>query len=400
MTPESALEAPDRIEPCFLENAGGELLDLMAELPAAAGRLGSRLHPKTASSLASLVRVMNCYYSNLIEGHNTRPRDIERALANDLDADEGRRNLQLEARAHIRIQETIDAEAAAGALPDPVSLDFILHLHREFYRDAPEAMLRIEGAGRNFLMAPGVLRNDPQHDVTVGRHVPPSSAAVARFMDYFADRYSTARMGPARRVLALPAAHHRLNYIHPFPDGNGRVSRLMSHAMAHNAGIGAHGLWSISRGLARGLANRAEYKSMMDYADTPRQGSLDGRGNLSERALAEFSVWFLKVCLDQVRFMSELFEIDGLAERLTRYAQLKGLRPEAAKLLVEVLHRGEIARGDAAGITGLGERTARDLLGALLRDGVLASPSEKGHVTLRFPVAAQDVLFPRLFAES
>ncbi len=194
---EPDLETPDRIEPCFLENAGGHLLDLMAELPADAGQLGARLHPKPAAtrSLASLVRVMNCYYSNLIEGHNTRPRDIERALANDLDEDEGRRNLQIEARSHIRTQEATDAEA--GALPDPASLAFILRLHSKFYRDAPEAMLRIEGAGRNFLMTPGALRNDPQHDVAVGRHVPPSSAAVARFMDYFAERYSAARMGPA-----------------------------------------------------------------------------------------------------------------------------------------------------------------------------------------------------------
>jgi hypothetical protein len=34
----------------------------------------------------------------------------------------------------------------------------------------------------------------------------------------------------------------------------------MSQAMAHFAGIGAHGLWSISRGLARGLESRGEYK--------------------------------------------------------------------------------------------------------------------------------------------
>lgn len=398
--PTEPLETPTRIEPCFLENAGGELLDLLTELPAAAGSLGARLHPKTAASLAALVRVMNCYYSNLIEGHNTRPRDIERALANDLDADEGRRNLQLEARAHIRIQEMIDAEAAANTLADPAGLDFILRLHSEFYRDAPEAMLRIEGAGRSFVMTPGALRDDPTHDVAVGRHIPPSSSAVAAFMLHFAQRYDQRRMSVSRRLLAIPAAHHRLNYIHPFPDGNGRVSRLMSHAMAHHAGIGAHGLWSISRGLARGLESRTEYKTMMDLADAPRQGDLDGRGNLSERALTEFSIWFLKICLDQVQFMGELFDLGPLADRLKRYAQLKNWRPEAAKLLTEVLHRGEIARGDAAGITGLGERTARDLLGDILRDGVLGSPSEKGPVGLRFTVESQDVLFPRLFAES
>jgi Fic family protein len=393
-------ETPSRIEPTLLGEVGGDLLDLLTELPAAAGRLGARLHPKTGASLAALVRVMNCYYSNLIEGHNTRPKDIERALANDFDEDEKRRNLQLEARAHIRIQERIDAEAADKTLSDPVRVDFIQLLHLDFYKDAPESMLLIEGAGRIFMMVPGELRNKPEHDVAVGRHVPPSSAVVKRFMDRFAECYAFAALRPAQRVLALPAAHHRFNFIHPFPDGNGRVSRLMSHAMAYQAGIGAHGLWSISRGLARGLKDKSEYKYMMDLADMPRQGDLDGRGNLSTQALTEFSTWFLQVCLDQVTFMESLFDLDTLAERLKRYGILKNFRPEAGRLLTEILHRGEIARGDASAITGLGERTARDLLGSLLRDGILGSESEKGAVVLRFPVDARDVLFPRLFGEA
>jgi len=149
------IEVPSRIEPCFVEQPQAELLDLLTELPAAARLLGARLHPQTAASMAKLVRVMNCYYSNLIEGHNTRPRDIERALANDLDTDQTRRNLQIEARAHIQLQEAIDADHAAGRLSDPVTVDFIQGLHRQFYRDAPEAMLRITGAGRDFVMTPG-----------------------------------------------------------------------------------------------------------------------------------------------------------------------------------------------------------------------------------------------------
>src|SRR5215831_22051 len=166
-------QTPYRIEPCLLEDVRGELLDMLTEIPAAASALVGRLHPKTAANLADLVRVMNCYYSNLIEGHNTRPRDIERALANDLDADEPRRNLQLEARAHIRLQSDIDRRFSEGILPEPASTDFIRELHREFYRDAPDAMLRIEGAGRSFIMTPGELRSQPEHDNAVGRHQPP-----------------------------------------------------------------------------------------------------------------------------------------------------------------------------------------------------------------------------------
>jgi Fic family protein len=86
-------ETPARIEPCLLDNSSPEIVDLVASLSGAARSLGSRLHPRSAESLAELVRVMNCYYSNLIEGHNTTPREIECALANQLDAVAERRNL-------------------------------------------------------------------------------------------------------------------------------------------------------------------------------------------------------------------------------------------------------------------------------------------------------------------
>src|SRR3989442_91457 len=125
-----SLETPGRLEPCLLETFDGELADLLVELPREAGRLEGSLAPGTAASLADLVRVMNCYYSNLIEGHDTRPRDIEQALAGNLGAEEGRRNLQLEARAHIKVQAGIDAQHAAGTLPELASTDFLCGLHR------------------------------------------------------------------------------------------------------------------------------------------------------------------------------------------------------------------------------------------------------------------------------
>src|SRR2546423_13109889 len=134
----------------------------------------------------------------------------------------------------------------------------------------------------------------------------------------------------------------------------------MSHAMGYSAGIAAHGLWSISRGLARGLKSRGEYKTMMDRADAPREGDLDGRGNLSRAALIEFTRWFLEVALDQVNFMASLFDIQTLAKRLrTPVERSETLKGEAAALLEAALMFGEIERGAAPRITGLPERTAR-----------------------------------------
>src|ERR1700704_4907573 len=114
--PNQPLETLARIEPARLENPPEALADLVAELSARSAKLGRSLHPRTAANLVDLVRVMNTYYSNLIEGHDTRPRDIERALAGQLDKEEGRRDLQLEATAHVRGQREVDRMADEGGV--------------------------------------------------------------------------------------------------------------------------------------------------------------------------------------------------------------------------------------------------------------------------------------------
>lgn len=320
-----------------------------------------------------------------------------------MDSDARRRNLQIEARAHVRLQAEIDRQHAGGQLPDPVSTDFVRWLHREFYEGASAEMLRIEGRGTVFQMTPGQFRIGPEQEVEVGNHRPPSPDRLDNFMAHFASRYRQDRLGASGKIMAIAAAHHRFNYIHPFPDGNGRVSRLMSHAMCLKAGIGAHGLWSISRGLARGrggTGGRAEYMEQMDAADAPRQGDLDGRGNLSHKALLTFIEWFLQVCLDQVSFMTRLFDLGALENRMAEYVRVRNWGEPAYLLLREALRMGEFARGEAPRITRLGDRKAREILSGLTEDGILASDTPKGPVRLHFIVDAMDVLFPRLFTET
>jgi Fic family protein len=271
-------------------------------------------------------------------------------------------------------------------------------LHEQFYLDAPDDFLRIRSTKGDFMMRPGAFRDDPRHDNVVGRHLPPSSTVVEPFMLYFEERFSLAKLGAAARIVAIAIGHHRFNYVHPFPDGNGRVSRLLAHAMALQAGIGAHGLWSISRGLARGLADRGEYKRMMDLADSPRAGGFDGRGNLSLKALEEFVTWFCEVALDQLSFMSQLFDLDALSRRLELYVTRDlELGQSAVTLVQALLQRGEMPRGEAGVVTLAPERTARQTLSRLIAAGLVGSDTPKGPVSLRFTTASAETLFPRLF---
>ena len=370
------LETPGRIEPCFFEDhIPAALADLSVEIQRAASGLGQGLHPDSAAELADLVRMMNCYYSNLIEGHNTRPRDIARALAGaELEAET--RPLALEARAHVIVQRAID------------------QMHPDEFRviDHPD--------GTQEPIVPGRMRQPGDREVAVGRHLPPSSDRVAAFMEHFDKRFRIAERSASGRIIAIASAHHRLNFIHPFPDGNGRVSRLMSHAMALNAGIGGNGLWSISRGLARGLEDRGEYKQMMDLADSPRRGDRDGRGNLSQAALQTFCTWFLQVALDQVTFSAKLFDLGGLEKRYRRLVADTIDDKRAPDLMAAVLRHGTLDRGDAQIVLKTSERTARNTLKLLTSAGFLTSSGPKTPVRLAFPLDYRERLFPNLFAEA
>lgn len=395
------IETPSRIEPLLFEDAIPRVLtELVAEIQSESATLGTGLHPDAAGELADLVRVMNCYYSNLIEGHNTRPRDIERALAG-AEVEPERRSLALEARAHVLVQRRIDELHLSGALSSPTSIEFLRWVHCAFYDEMPEEFRVVTlPDGSVHPIKPGAFRAEAWEDVQVGRHVPPSSARVPDFMAHFEKRFGAVESWASTRVIAIASAHHRMNYIHPFVDGNGRVSRLMSHAMALKAGIGGGGLWSVSRGLARGLKEPSEYKRMMDHADSPRRGDLDGRCNLSEAALKDFCEWMLSVMLDQIRFAKAAFKLETLKARYVRLLDDLGRDKRSAALVAAVLQYGQMERGDASLVLKTSERTARNVLSELVRGGFLKSATPKAPVRIAFPLEHRERLFPSLFADA
>ena len=243
-------------------------------------------------------------------------------------------------------------------------------------------------------VVPGELR---RRDVKVGRHVPVSPGAIPRFLAQFERMYG--QLGKADTILAAAAAHHRLLWIHPFLDGNGRVARLMSHAMLLDT-LDTGAVWSAARGFAR---NVATYKGHLAECDLPRRNDLDGRGNLSEEALAAFSRFFLETCIDQVSFMESLVQPDRLRTRILLWAEeevrLGTLPSKAGNLLEAVLYRGALPRGEAAGVLGLTPRHARRIVSALLERGVLASKGPRDPLYLVFPAALAARWMPGLFPE-
>lgn len=390
-------ERPSLMEPMVIGERSrhrGALTDLALDLSQKSAGFRRSLPPPLLASLADFVRSMNCYYSNLIEGHDTHPVDIDRALRNDYSKDARKRGLQIEARAHITVQQWIDRGGLKGGFA--ISAESICEIHRRFCELLPEDLLWIEASStkEKVRLVPGELR---RRDVKVGSHIAVSPGAVPRFLERFAQVYG--KVGKTESIIATAAAHHRMLWIHPFMDGNGRVARLMSHAMMLDT-LDTGAVWSIARGLAR---NVTEYKTLLANCDLPRRNDLDGRGTLSEEALAEFTRFFLRVCIDQVDFMESLVQPDRLRARILLWAEEEirlGLLPtKSASILEAVLYRGELPRGDADTVTGTGERQARRIVSALLDREVLVSESSRAPLRLAFPATLASRWMPGLVPE-
>lgn len=388
-------DAVHQIEPWMpAEHRLAPLRERAAALAEASFRLSRGAHPTVLAALRELLRSMNSYYSNRIEGQSTHPLNIERALRRDFSAQPEVARLQRVAAAHIEAERALEAEVDAGTVP--LGAAFLLSAHRALYVRLDPADRTIDGHG---VVEPGALR---ERDVVVGRHVPPAHAALSAFLQRFDAAY-TARRSLDTHLVAIACAHQRSAWIHPFVDGNGRAARLQTHCALRRV---SGGLWSANRGFAR---DRDRYDAMLANADGPRRGALDGRGNLTEAGLVDWVEYVLEVCEDQVAFMARMLDLDDVKRRLMAFAAFRaaqrlrgedGMRVEAVLPLHYAFTSGPMERAEFRQLTGLGERTARALLAYLLRTGLMVSDTPLGPVRLGLPLDALQFLFPALYPEA
>ncbi len=389
------------MEPLLPAYQTAALADLVSEILFKAGELSAQIpSPLVRDRIAELVREMNSYYSNLIEGHKTLPRDIERAMKQDFSADPDKRANQQLNRAHIEVEKLMVSRLRAEPDLSIHSADFLCWLHREFYSRLPEELhYSKDRREKRYRIEPGALRT---FEVEVGRHQPPLHESLPKLLARFAEFYASKSILATDQLVALAAAHHRLAWIHPFGDGNGRVTRLFSHAWVVRCELDSFGLWTLSRGLAR---TRKEYYEQLSNADQPRWNDLDGRGNLSDRAFGDFCVFLLKTMLDQIQFMAGLLQLEKLKTRIERYVHFELLylktrtRDRLSRLLKAALIEGQIDRGSVPEIVGLSGTPAREIIRIAIKEELVQSPTERGPLSLVFSAKTIESYFPQLYQD-
>ena len=388
---------PAQMEPLLpAEHKLGGLLERAHDLIRGADQLGGKCQSGALDGLRKLLRAMNSYYSNRIEGQHTLPAEVEQALRDDYSVDSDKARRQRLALAHMATEQELERRCPKWSNGQVWSAQMVCDIHQDLFARL-EASDRVLPEG--LPLQPGALRDS---GVSVGRHAAPGAAALPAFLARWGSFYGQVRRGELQ-ILAVAASHHRLAWVHPFRDGNGRVARLHSHLALSHMGL-TNGLWSPLRGFAR---TQESYYAHLAAADEPRAGDLDGRGNLSEQALCNWIGYVLDLCLDQVRFMSALLDLDNMRERIAACLAFEeqvvrqGVRTEALRSLHYLFAtQGELERAEFKAMLGLGDRLATAQVAALLRRGLLLSDSPYGKLRFGVPQHALRFYFPGLWPEA
>lgn len=383
------------LEPLLIDPVPADMVEMADLMLTLKGRLEGLYPHETADRIAQLLQLTNSFYSNLIEGQYTEPKVIEQKARIKRSA----KQLTEIATSHVHLQRALERiidRDAGPEWPRLFSISLVSLIHRGLFRDASEQELKIEGLEAP--MVPGELRDIAQLNVSVGQHDAPAFQAVRPMLERMQVVYGRIA-DPRYRLIAALAYHHRLAWVHPFPDGNGRVVRMITHLQLLKLGL-ASPLWSISRGLAR---NHEAYYQHLAQADQHRQGDLDGRGQLSLKALQAFVRFMLRTCIDQMTYMLDALDRDALRARIERAVAFDerfiaaGIKPEAARALHILITQGAVLRNDFKVYMGLGERTAISQLKQLVQLGVVDSPSPKSRIIHPgFPVWFAQLVFPDL----
>ncbi len=194
----------------------------------------------------------DAYHSLSIEGYSVTPALIDRVQRGDWDPEHHNDDLQsrnaLAARGYWqafgKVKQTV-AEVIAGGHAG----DLVRTAHREWYRELfqPCVATGLINAG-----ALAGYRNDAVY-LRASRYVPPRWEAVRDAMPALFDLLEREPEPSVRAVLG----HWLFGYIHPYPDGNGRIARFVMNAMLASGGYP----WAIVR-----VEDRNTYLAALDRA--------------------------------------------------------------------------------------------------------------------------------------
>lgn len=389
-----------QVEPLLPDYTSPVLQEKAEEIIALSGRFKNALHELTFKSVLELIVPMNIYYTNLIENIDTNPIDIHNAIVNSQQmTDNPFRNRISDSEILINLErQLLEAIIFEEETKEYWSFSFIKNLHKQFFEKIPtEKRFVLSVKEEPIQIEPGEYR---EMGAKIQRHIAPNPEDISSLMLHFQNIYDTGRFHSiAQRLMNIAAQHHRLLFIHPFMDGNGRTARLQTDVALFSEDL-SNGLWMPSRGFARKLD---VYREKLSQADQSKLNASDGKGALSQAKLNEFCEFFFDVCIDQMEFMSEKLKVSTLQENyesmLQYFVSRKAFPEEAILPLMHAFEFGKIKKHEFHRLYGKSDKPSKELGRKLVSLGFLKEDKKdvKKPYEIALPIHAALFLFPEMY---
>ncbi|HAQ03124.1 hypothetical protein A2467_00850 [Candidatus Nomurabacteria bacterium RIFOXYC2_FULL_36_8] len=199
--------------------------------------------------LKKLFHLLESVQSTRIEGNRTTILEaIEKKIENEkINNDEGWKEIENIEKA----LQFIETHVENGKI-DRI---FISELHRIVVFDL------VREGSKN----PGNFRIEPVK-ITNSKHIPPSGTIVESYMNELLD-FINEKHGNKYDLIKVAVAHHRFTWIHPFDNGNGRMSRLLTYAMLMKYGFRVQNAKRVLNPTGLFCVDRNKYYDMLQEAD-------------------------------------------------------------------------------------------------------------------------------------
>ncbi|MCF7514331.1 Fic family protein [Pseudoalteromonas sp. L23] len=339
------------------------------------GVLLGKVLSQTANHKQSMLDTLlaNIVHSSAIEGEKLNAFSVRSSLANKLGLSE-ERPFPTSARTDGLAEIMLDA---VDNLEVPLSIERLLHWHKRLFVEDDTLFNSVVG---------GQLRGDEPMHVVSGRldrptvhFEAPGRELLDRELGVFICWFNESRIQPSLDpLLRAGIAHLWFVTLHPFDDGNGRLTRLLTDLALAQAERQSVRFYAMSVSI---LARR---KSYYDILEQTQKGSLD---------ITDWLVWFLDT-LDET-FAQVLQEIDKTTIKTNFWRNINQtqLTAEQVKVLNKMLD-GEFEQGINTSqyhkVAKVSKPTATRHLTWLVELGCLVK-SEAGGRSTRYTLAQMEV---------
>lgn len=312
--------------------------------------------PITGTVIASLretARLMTTHYSTQIEGNSLTKEEVKQ-IAEGKSGFPGRERDEREVRNYFTALEYVEEQLKQDA---PLTEKLIQTIHSLVYNGVKKQSRYRDGQN--------VIKDGNTGSIVYMPPEAPDVAPMMKTLTAWVNNQIDSRVLPAPIIAAL--AHYQFATIHPYYDGNGRTSRLLTTFILHKTGYGMKGIYSLEEYYAKNLQG---YYNALTIGGS--HNYYFGRAESDITPFLEYFTQGMAIAFQRVRETALNYKEEEISSALIyQTGKLRDLRPQQRQILSLFQKTREVNLREIADHLGINSRSANGLIKKWIEQGFI-----------------------------